>query len=164
SAPIDVVDRAGVDLSPIDARQDPRRLLAYLWPDQPDRLARTKAAIALAETGVETGDAAHWLARRLSTRRPGALHLVYHTIAWQYFPPSTQRAALDALEMAGTQATPDAPLARLSMEADGNTPGAALDLWIWDGHRSNGAKLPVGRIDFHGRWVNIFDAAWDALC
>ncbi|MEM9755419.1 MAG: DUF2332 family protein, partial [Pseudomonadota bacterium] len=47
SAPIDVVDRAGVDLSPIDARQDPRRLLAYLWPDQPDRLARTKAAIAL---------------------------------------------------------------------------------------------------------------------
>ena len=36
------------------------------------------------------------------------------------------------------------------MEADGLSPGAALTLTLWPG----GETIPLGRADFHGRWVD----------
>jgi hypothetical protein len=98
---------------------------------------------------VDRGDAAPWLAHRLAEPQPRRLHLVYHTVAWQYFPPETQDACLSALERAGARATPDAPLARLAMEADGLRDGAGLSLTLWP----DGQTLALGRIDFHGRWL-----------
>ena len=151
-----VIARRGVDLSPPDPVADRLRLLAYLWADQPDRIARTRAALDLAariRPQVDRGDAAAWLETRLASRRTGALHLVTHTIAWQYFPKATRSRALAALDRAGAAATATAPLARLGMEADGNTPGAALTLTLWPGP----TVIPLGRADFHGRWV-----AWAA--
>jgi len=155
--PIEIIERAGVDLRPIDVRQPDQalRMLAYLWPDQPDRLARTRAAIALCDTMPDTGDAAGWLQTRLAPQKPGMLHLVYHTIAWQYFPPETQGIAEEALAEAGARATPDAPLARMSMETDGLPGSAALTLQLWDGSAQSGAVIPVGRIDYHGRFLDI---------
>lgn len=47
-APPTILDRRGVDLNPLDPVTDHLRLLAYLWPDQPDRIARTRAAQDLA--------------------------------------------------------------------------------------------------------------------
>ncbi len=146
-----VTERRGVDLNPLDPHdpKDALRLTAYLWADQPARLARTRAAIGVARAPVDKGDAAAWLTGRLAHPRPGHLHLVYHTIAWQYFPPETQKSCLEALQTAGQNATPDAPLARLSMEADGGK-GAAITLWLWpEGH-----KILLGRVDFHGRWLD----------
>jgi len=150
-APPQVVERRGVDISPIDPHQPQGalRLMAYLWPDQPERLTRTQAAIGAAKATVDKEDAADWLESRLSTPRPGCIHLVYHTIAWQYFPEQTQRRCRDALLAAGKAATPNAPLAWLSMEADGGT-GAALKLQVWPDAR----QFDLGRIDFHGRWVD----------
>ena len=60
TAPFRVAERRGVDLIPINPNipEGARRLLAYLWPDQPDRLARTRATINLAEAPVDAGDAA----------------------------------------------------------------------------------------------------------
>ena len=43
-----ILDRAGVDLNPLDPVKDRLRLLSYIWPDQPDRLARTATALDLA--------------------------------------------------------------------------------------------------------------------
>jgi hypothetical protein len=152
SAP-QVIDRRGVDLNPLDPVADRLRLLAYLWADQPDRIARTRAALDLAATlhpQIDRGDAADWLETRLQTRHPGALHLIFHTVAWQYFPPATQTRALAALDRAGATATTNAPLARLAMEADGQTPGAALTLTLWPGNQT----ISLGRADFHGRWLH----------
>lgn len=148
-----VLDRRGVDLNPLDPVADRLRLLAYLWPDQPDRLAHTGTALDLAAESrppVDRADAAAWLETRLALPYAGALHLVFHTVAWQYFPPAAQARALAVLADAGSRATPDAPLARLSMEADAGTPGAALSLTLWPG----GVTVPLGRADFHGRWVD----------
>ncbi len=152
-----VIARAGVDLSPLDPVADRMRLLAYLWADQPQRLTLTRAALDLAASvrpQVDRGDAGDWLETRLDARLDarygGALHLVYHTIAWQYFPPETKARARAALDRAGAQATPTAPLARLGMEGDGTTPGAALTLTLWP----SGQVIPLGRADFHGRWVD----------
>jgi hypothetical protein len=149
----EVIDRRGVDLSPLDPSTDRQRLLAYVWADQPDRLARTRTALDLAarmRPAVDQGDAGTWLEARLATPHPGALQLVFHTVAWQYFPPPTRARSLAALERAGAAATPKAPLARLAMEADGNKPGATVTMTLWP----PGKTIRLGRADFHGRWVN----------
>ncbi|MBO6604050.1 MAG: DUF2332 family protein [Roseicyclus sp.] len=150
--PLRIAERAGVDLHPLDPGQPDQalRLLAYLWPDQPDRLRLTRLAMDLATTRPEPGDAAAWLHGRLATPRPGTTHLVYHTVAWQYFPPETQKACTRAIEEAGARATEDAPVAHFSMEADGRGRGAGMTLRIWP----DGTEINAGRVDFHGRWID----------
>jgi hypothetical protein len=149
SSPPTILDRRGVDLNPLDPVSDRLRLLAYLWADQPDRIARTRIALDLAaqlDPQVDCADAADWLEARVATPTPDAMHLIFHTVAWQYFPPATQARALAAMDAAGR----DRPLARLSMEACGTSPGAALTLTLWPG----GDTIPLGRADFHGRWID----------
>lgn len=148
-----VLSRAGVELNPLDPVTDRLRLLSYLWADQADRIARTRTALDLAETArpdIAQGDAADWLETRLKTRHDGALHLIFHTIAWQYFPLAKRTQAQAALAKAGAAATPTAPLAHFAMEVDSQTPGAGLTLTLWPG----GEVIPLGRADFHGRWVD----------
>ena len=147
-----VAERSGADLAPLDPVRDRLRLLSYLWPDQPDRIARTDAAVAEARRlrpSVACADAADWLAARLAQRRPGQLHLVFHTVAWQYFPRDTRDRIAMLLDEAGAQATAEAPLARFGMEAYDLKDGAALRLQLWPGN----VILDLGRADFHGRWV-----------
>lgn len=149
--PLQVAARTGVDLNPLDAA-DPAhqaRLLAYLWPDQPHRQTLTQAAIACAPPQPQRADAIDWLTPRLAPM-PGHLHLIWSTIAWQYFPAERQETGRALIEAAGAKATADAPLAWLSYEADGTKPGAALTLRLWPGNLT----LPLGRADFHGRWID----------
>jgi hypothetical protein len=75
--------------------------------------------------------------------------MVYHTVAWQYFPPETQARCRAALEAAGARATAEAPLAHVGMEADATPGGAALTATLWPG----GEARTLARVDFHGRWV-----------
>lgn len=155
-APPRITARAGVDLAPLDPARDRNRLLAYVWPDQTTRLARAEAALTLAarlRPEVTQADAAPWLEARLAEAHPGHLHLVFHTVAAQYFPPETQTRVTRALAQAGARATAQAPLAHLQMEGDGKTPDAVLTLTLWPG----GQVIPLGRADFHGRHI-----AWAA--
>lgn len=149
-----IVDRAGVDLNPLDPNRGEHllRLTAYLWADQPDRLALTRAAASVANAQIDTGDAIDWLAPRLHSAPQGRLHLIQHTVAWQYFPSDAQTRGRALIEAAGAQATPNRPLAWVSMETDGDTTGqmgAALILRLWPGD----ITLHLGRADFHGRWI-----------
>jgi len=151
---IEVAERAGCDLNPLDpASEDDRlRLFSYIWADQQDRLDRTAAALAMAtESGlkVEKADAIDWLRQRLATPRPGMTHVIYHTIAWQYLPPALKAEGEALIADAGTRATEAAPLARLQLEADGKPGGAAILLTLWP----TGETREIGRADFHGRWV-----------
>lgn len=146
-----IKNRCGVDLNPLNA-QDPDvqlRLLSYLWADQPHRAVLTKAAIALQDAPVDQADAISWLENRLDTPVDG-LHLIYHTIAWQYFPKDAQKRGTALIEAAGARATPDAPLAWLRMEIDDHRPGAGLSVRLWPGN----ITLSLGRVDFHGRWID----------
>lgn len=146
-----VVERRGVDLNPLNPKDagDQLRLLAYLWPDQPHRQALTRAAMDAAGDVVDQGDALNWLATRAAPR-PGHLHLIYSTVAWQYLTPEAQEQGAALIAKAGAQARADAPLAWFRMEADGKTPGAGLRLHLWPGDEI----LEIGRADFHGRWLN----------
>ena len=153
----EVFERAGCDHRPLDPAKDEDRLrlLSYIWADQQDRIDRTRQALEMAASQgslVEQADAIDWLRKRLARIYPGATHVVYHSIAWQYLPEAARSEGEALIAAAGAAATDEAPLARLQMEADGQNPGAALSLQIWPG----GERHVVGRADFHGRWV-----AWE---
>ncbi|WP_062560760.1 DUF2332 domain-containing protein [Paracoccus aminovorans] len=151
-AALAITGAQGVDLNPLDPQRDGARLMAYVWADQRDRLARLRAALSIAAEHpphVERADAADWLETQLA--RPASQgRLVYHTVAAQYFPQSTRDRIEAALQDAGARAAPDTPLAHLSMEADGGD-GAALRLRLWAGGLR---EWDLGRADFHGRWLD----------
>jgi len=159
-APIQVVRTAACDRSPIDIG-DPaqrRRLKAYLWPDQTERLQRFDTAVAMALAAgvrVETADAAGW-ARSKAAPTPGLATVVYHSIFWQYLPAETQAALADAIEAHGAAATPGAPLAWLRMEpAPGQIVPIELRLTLWPG----GQERRLAIVQAHGASVAWDDAA-----
>jgi Uncharacterized protein conserved in bacteria len=159
---LSVVDRAGCDLKPLDpsSADDRLRLMSYIWADQSDRLERTRHALTIAkENGLraDRADAIDWLADRLSVPRRGAVHVIYHTIAWQYLPAGLKAKGEALIAEAGARATAEAPIARLQLEADGKPNGAAITLQVWP----NGERREIGRADFHGRWVRW--KGWPAL-
>ncbi|WP_410218468.1 DUF2332 domain-containing protein [Paracoccus sp. (in: a-proteobacteria)] len=150
---IRVASRRGVDLNPLDPARDALRLMAYCWADQSDRLARLRAALALAQADpppVDQGDAGAWLAQQLQDPVQGQVTMVFHTIAAQYFPRDTVAACDSVFARAAARATPDAPLAHVEMEGDGGE-GAVLRLSFWDGRTR---QWLLGRADFHGRWID----------
>lgn len=149
-----VVDRSGVDLNPLNPKQDEDllRLMAFLWPDQPFRLDLTRAAASVLNVEVDRGDAITWLEQRLNSVPSGHMHLIQNTVAWQYFPEEDQARGIALIEAAGAKATEETPLAWMQMETDGDTTGAvgaALTLRIWPGDKT----MHLGRADFHGRWI-----------
>jgi hypothetical protein len=151
---IHVASRAGCDLNPLNpaSEADALRLLSYIWADQQDRLERTRFALSIAAANrqiVDRADAVDWLEKRLQEVHEDRVHVVYHTIAWQYLPPSSKAKGEALITAAGERATQKAPLARLQMEADDQKHSAALTLQIWP----SGEKHLIGRADFHGRWV-----------
>jgi hypothetical protein len=107
----------------------------------------------IANAHLSKGDAIDWLAPRLDAAPNDHLHIIQHTVAWQYFPTDVQTRGRAMIQAAGAQATHNRPLAWLSMETNGDTTGkigATLTLRLWPGD----ITLDLGRADFHGRWIN----------
>ena len=151
-----VASRAACDLAPIDVR-DPlqlQRLTAYVWPEQPDRLARLRAAAALAvahDVRVEQADAGAW-ARVHVRPQAGVATVLYHSVMRQYLSPETT-ARLDAtIASAGAAATPEAPFAYLTMEPAGRQSHepheVRLRTWPADEDRRLARVHPHGAIVF----------------
>lgn len=137
-AQVQVIERAACDRRPI-ALSDPaerRRLLAYVWPDQIERLARIRAAIGLAlelKVEVETADAVAWTSARAAPR-VGAVTCAYHSVFWQYMPPESQAALTRTLQALGARATAQAPFAWLRMEpSPENLTIMEVRLTLWPG-------------------------------
>ncbi len=142
-------DRRPVDLADPEARL---RLQGYVWPEQLDRLASLRAAIALAsEMGVrvDAADALDWTARRLATRRAGQAMVIYHSIVLQYFDAAARRDFAGMIEAAGAEATAERPLAWLSFEAASSGDQFELTLAYWPG----GERRRLATAQAHGRWI-----------
>lgn len=137
AGPITVIERRGVDLNPIDLRDlaARERLLAYVWPEQLERTARLEAAMtafAADPAPLDRGDAAAWVVRHVAPLT-GTATVVYHSIAWQYFPAATQAAITAHLTAVGASATADAPLAWLRYEFESAAAPPTLRLRRWPG-------------------------------
>ena len=150
-----VAAREGCDLAPLDptAPSDALRLRAYLWPDQPARLQRLDAALAIARAvpaPVARADAVDWIAERVTAPREGTVRVLYSTVAWQYLPDERRAEGERLIAATAAAATPDAPFAWARMENDGDGEGAGLRLLL----APHGVDALVGRAHFHGAWVH----------
>ncbi|QXQ06674.1 DUF2332 family protein [Sphingosinicellaceae bacterium] len=139
-AEVSIVERRGVDLNPLDVTSlaDQARMLAYVWPDQPERLKSMATAIAAAAADpppLDRGDAAAWVEARIAPVE-GRATVVMHSIAFQYFPPDTQARITAHMAAQGALATASAPLAWLRYELDvsaGSGSPPTLRLLSWPG-------------------------------
>jgi hypothetical protein len=157
SAGVAVVSRAACDRKPVDLA-DPlarRRLRAYVWADQYDRLARLEAAVQVAldrGVNVEAADALDFVRGRAEPQ-PGSVCVIYHSIFWQYLPAATQAGLARAIAEAGGRASAQAPLAWLRMEPQPPDMGEIeLRLTLWPG----GEERRLARCHPHGAWIE-----WD---
>lgn len=134
-APLVVRARQGCDLQPVSLRDAAQRerLMSYVWPEQPARLARLEAAIGTAiETPctIEAAPAGDWLERRLPLAPSvGVTRVVFHSIFWSYLDAG-ERARLERhLGAVGAAAQRDAPFAWLRLELGAKTVELKLTLW-----------------------------------
>jgi len=138
-APLEIVERAGCDRSPIDPtdRDGRLRLLSYVWPDPPERFTRARAACAIAAevpATVDTADAVEWLPEQLAEVRAGVATVVFHSVFWQYLSDGARASLRATLHEAGARARPDAPLAWLRLEPDPAVmTHPELRLTVWPG-------------------------------
>ena len=153
-APVRVIERAACDRRPTDLT-DPdqrRRLVSYIWADQPERLARLEAAIDVALANgvrVEAADALDWVRERVRPK-VGAATVLYHSVFWTYMSAGQQAALTAAIKELGAQASSDAPFAWLRMEPKANdisTMDVRLTLWPGGEERLLGESHP------HAAWV-----------
>jgi hypothetical protein len=149
-------DRRGVDISPLDPASDGDRLLAYVWPDQAQRQAQLASALAVAArhgVAIDEGDAADWLEARLAEPpRPGVTRLVFHSVAFHYFPSAAQARIASLMAEHGARATPESPLAWLRYEREPGEPHFSLQLRLWP----NDESWRLAECHPHGRWVRWF--------
>jgi hypothetical protein len=145
---IEVVERLGGDLAPIDPLTgDGRlRLTAYIWPDQAERLARLRGALTIAaqvpaELRTESAPdtlAGTWLEQ-------GTWTVLWHSIFRQYLD-EMQRAELAAgIARLGAAATGQARFAYLYLEPS-HAGGCRVTLTTWPGEQ----RRVLGSAPAHG--------------
>lgn len=153
-----VAERAGCDLTPIDARSEDGALslLSCVWPDQTHRLDRLRGALAVArEHPVQLvraggGD----FLERLGLRDRHHT-VVWHSVMWQYVPAPEQQRMLDRLAALGATATAEQSLTHLAFEPRRLEPGGphrfVVAATTWPG----GVERLLGEAPPHGvpvRW------------
>jgi hypothetical protein len=104
---LELLALSGCDPEPIDARAPGTRelLLSYVWPDEPERLDRLEAALALARErapALERARASEWLERVLSAPSRG-VPVVWQSVVWQYLPEGERERVGGAIERAGAR-------------------------------------------------------------
>jgi hypothetical protein len=155
-APLRVANRRGCDLAPFDVRDAAHRLRleSFVWPEQLDRLALLRAAIAIAlrePPVIDTEPAGAWVETQLAERAEGVATVLFHSVVWWYIPEAERARITHAMEVAAERATRAAPLAWLRMEG-ARLEEAELRLRLWP----DGEDTMLARVHYHGaevRWL-----------
>jgi hypothetical protein len=150
---LQVVDRLGSDIAPIDVTttEGRLRLTAYVWPDQGPRLERLRAAFRVAAEHpavVRRQDAASFVAE-LETAQD-CTTVLWHSVMWQYLPHPDQEAVVERIEQLGRAATERRRFAHLSAEPGRRSPESGHEflvrLRVWPG----GEERLLGTAVAHG--------------
>jgi hypothetical protein len=134
---IEVIERIGGDLSPVDPTTPAGRLrlTAYVWPDQADRISRLRGAFTIAtevpaELRAESASAT--LARTKLV--PGTWTVLWHSIFRQYLDERQRVELASGVAALGAMATPAARFAYLYLEQS-RAGGCPVTLVTWPGGR-----------------------------
>ncbi|HSF26124.1 MAG TPA: DUF2332 domain-containing protein [Actinomycetes bacterium] len=125
-APLEVVERVGCDVAPIDVGTEEGRLLlsSYVWADHVDRMTRLRGAFEVAaRVPAQIVHSAAVDCMSKLTLQPGALTVLWHSVMWQYVDPDEQRAVLKQINEVAASATEQAPFAHLFLEPRRREPG-----------------------------------------
>ena len=156
-SPLEILSREGCDLDPIDV-SDPDaalRLCSYVWPDDPERLDRLRAAIGVARqhaVTVDRDDALDWLADRLETAQPGIGTVVFQSVFGAQLSRADREELTSIIEEAADTARIAQPLAWLRLERDEQV--LALRLRIWPAGR--GREELLAEAHPHCRWIKWY--------
>jgi len=150
---IEVIERTGGDIAPIDPLTDQGRLTltAYVWPDQVSRLSRLRGAFEVAAQVPADlrAESASATVARLKLER-GSWTVLWHSIFRQYLS-DVQRAELAAgVAALSATATDSAPFAYVYLEQS-RAGGCPVTLTTWPG----GHRRVLGTAPAHGlpvRW------------
>ena len=158
-SPVSIVSMRGCDRAPIDLT-DPAealRLKSYVWPEATARMARIEAAVRLARERAPDlikQDAALFVRDMLAQECDrGVTRVLCHSIVWQYLPQQTRTSIRQEMERAGAAATPDTPLAWVSLETNRETFAHELHVRYWPG---DGKSVKLGCGHPHGEWAQWF--------
>ena len=153
---VEVVAVRGCDVRPMDAT-DPAveaRLSAYVWPEQPERAGRLRAAIDMVRAhGVrlDHADAADWLEARLAEpQASGVTRVLMHSVVWQYLPEDTRRRVRAAMLAAGERATAERPLGWVMMEPNRSVAHQVMRVMSWPDHAD---PVVLGVSHAHAAWI-----------
>jgi len=148
----EIVWRAGLDLSPLDVRDenDARWLSCLVWPGEGDREQRLAAALASARRDpptVHRGDLLTDLPALAAEAPADATLVIYHSFVLAYVAPG-KRAGFTAMVR-------DLGVVWLSNEAPGVVPGLpatsaraeGMSVLVRDG------RTPLAHTDPHGTWL-----------
>ena len=151
----EVVGRVGVDLDPVDVTDadDARWLRACLWPDQPERIARLEAEMALAATApplLLRGDAVRGAARRLRACARGCPACRHHDVGSVALPAREPPALPEPPRRGG-----DRPGGGVGVSGGGRSRAGDTDIRrsprLWPQHHRPGAVRAVGSAR-RGHW------------
>ena len=147
--PIDVISRAGGDLSPVDPlSEDGRlRLSAYVWADQVARMDRLRGALELAArlpADLRAEPASATLAG--ISLVAGTWTVLWHSIMQQYLDAEQTRELAEGVAAVGATATESARFAHVTLELVRGTPQTPVEVTTWPGgeHRRLGTAPPHG--------------------
>jgi hypothetical protein len=170
----DVRLRLGLDRSPLDVRDDQamKWLEACVWPGEPERLERLRAAVAAmrqaagepAPPVVEAVDAAEIPARVESATRgqTGALILAYQTVFIDYVPAEA-RAHYQAGMEQWLARTPDAVWIQLEASTSASAPLPMALRATLRGHARTVRTILLGHCGYHPSAVDADPAGVAAL-
>lgn len=159
--PAHLVDRVGIDLDPVDLDDEDRVrwLEACLWPDQPWRIERFRAAVDLVRRDppkLICGDLVDALPGVAEASAAGSHLVVFHTWALTYVArerrPLVARA-LDAFASSGRS------VSWVAAEPLGCMPGIGTPRWVGDANARPDTVLGVRRWR-HGRELDPATLGW----
>lgn len=160
-SPVEIVRTRGCDLNPVDLRVDANadRMRAYIWPEMRDRQQRLESCVALLRQNppdLIQADAVEWVDRMLADEQPmDVVRVLMHSIVWQYIPEAGKAAITASVEGAGLKATPDKPLAWVSLETNRATLKHELRVRYWDGNEQQGEPVKLAETHAHVHWVRF---------
>ena len=130
---VQIVDRAGVDLDPVDVSTVEGRLLltSYVWADQVARFERLRAALHLAgdrPVRVSRGDALAYV--RCLELEEGVTTVLWHSVFWQYVPVPAQQELQTVIDRLSAASTKGAGFAHLRLEPAADRMGSVREFEV----------------------------------
>ncbi len=155
---LQIAERAGCDRAPIDATTHAGRLAlqSYVWPDEPERIARVRHAAAVAvrhPVRVERRSAAAWLLDRLGDPRPAMLTVVWQSVVNQYLDDGERDAIRSAFASAAGGALAWLTLEPPATRGEGASQGFELRCRERPEGNGSGVARLLAHAGYHGPTV-----------